>query len=141
MLFIVDSNEFIFAIGNREDTSKTLLDILFAKTSPHSVRIPRTVFEEVKRNLSAEAFREFIELLVSANISIDEDELVSFEMGLKYESMDLKPADAFIAAYTEYTGANALVTENRHFLSRQSDLPFKVLNAGDCLKLIRTSMR
>ena len=50
----------------------------------------------------------------------------------------LKPADAFIAAYVEWTGAYALVTENRHFLNRHSTLPFKVLNAGGCLKLIKS---
>lgn len=115
-----------------------LLDTILAKTSNHSLRIPRTIFEEVKRNLSAEALREFIELLLSANIPIDEDEgVIPFELGMKYESAELKPADALIAAYTEYVGADILVSENRHFLSRHSNLPFKVLTAADSLKLIK----
>lgn len=61
---------------------------------------------------------------------------VSFELGVKYEIKGLKPADAFIAAYAEWVGADALVTENRHFLVRHSDLPFKVVTAEQCLKLI-----
>ena len=61
-----------------------LLDILFAENSSHSLRLPGTVFEEVKRNLSAEAFKEFILLLLSANIPIDEDALVPFELGMKW---------------------------------------------------------
>ena len=141
MLFIIDSCEFIFGIGSREDTAKSLLDALFIKATPHSARIPRTVFKEVKRNLSPEAFREFILLLVKANVAIDEDELVPFEIGLKYEAQGLKLSDAFIAAYAEWTGAEALVTENRHFLSRSAKLPFKVLTASQCLKFIRASRR
>lgn len=68
--------------------------------------------------------------------SIDEDFVVPFELGTKYEARGLKPADAFIAAYTEWVGADALVTENRHFLTRQTDLPFRVLTAEQCLKLL-----
>lgn len=48
----------------------------------------------------------------------------------------MKSPDAFIAAYAEWIGADVLVTENRHFLTRQKDLPFKVLTAEKCLKLI-----
>jgi hypothetical protein len=55
---------------------------------------------------------------------------------LNYETKGLKPADAFIAAYAEWVGADVLVTENRHFLSCNPDLPFKVLTAEKCLKLI-----
>lgn len=118
-----------------------LLDMLFAKTSSHSIRIPRTVFEEVKRNLSIEAFKEFILLLLSAKIPIDEDTLVPFEIGMKYELAGFKYADAFIAAYAEYVGAEILVSENRHFLSaHHSKLPFKICNAAQCFKLIKVSL-
>jgi hypothetical protein len=51
--------------------------------------------------------------------------------------MGLKPADAMIAAYTEWVGATVLVSENRHFLSRQTHLPFKVLTAEKTLKLLK----
>ena len=69
-------------------------------------------------------------------VSVDEDFVVSFELGSKYEALGLKPADAFIAAYTEWTGADTLVTENRHFLTRRTDLPFQVLRAEQCVKLL-----
>ncbi|MEK6714816.1 MAG: PIN domain-containing protein [Candidatus Omnitrophota bacterium] len=138
MLFIIDSNEFIFAFGSEEHPARNVINDLCAKHSPHSVRIPRTVFEEIRRNLSIEEFRTFIELLISIDIAIDEDIVVPFELGLKYESLGLKPSDAFIAAYAEWTGADMLITENRHFLSRQSNLPFKVVNAEKCLQLIKS---
>ncbi len=32
-----------------------------------------------------------------------------------------------------------LVTENRHFLRQRDNLPFKVLTAADCLKVIKAS--
>lgn len=84
MLFVIDSNEFIFAISYQNNVSKLLLDKLCIKPSRHSIRIPRTVFEEVKRNLSPEAFREFATLLSATSIFVDEDIVVPFELGLKY---------------------------------------------------------
>lgn len=141
MLFIIDSNEFIFALGQYENASKTLLNNLFAKLSAHSIRIPRTVFKEVGRNLTAEAFREFIILLANADVGIDEDSLIPLEIGLRYELLGFKLSDSVIAAYAEWTGADVLVSENRHFLSRQANLPFKVLTAAQCLKLIKSSLR
>lgn len=139
MRIILDSNEFIFALGGQEPNAKMLLDILFAENSSHLLRLPRTILEEVKRNLSVEAFKEFILLLLSANIPIDEDAVVPFELGMKYELTGFKYADAFIAAYAEYVGAEVLVSENRHFLARHSRLPFRICNATQCLKLIKVS--
>ena len=137
MLFVIDSNEYIFAFGlQRESNAFSLFKLL---VNSHPIRIPRTIFEEVKRNLSPEAFAGF-NSFINTMANVDEDIVVPFETVFKYESNGLKPADAFIAAYCEWTGADILVTENRHFLSRQSDLPFKVLSAEKCLKfIIKTS--
>lgn len=140
MLVILDSNEYIFALGPVRDPScGKLFETILKHTEDIFVRAPRLIIEEVRNNLTPEAFKEFINLINSLT-KIDEDIEISFELGSKYELKGLKPADAFIAAYTEWTGADALVTENRHFLSRKSDLPFKVINARSCLKLIRASL-
>lgn len=104
----------------------------------HSIRIPRLIVEEVRCHLTPEEFKEFIELIINLT-TIDEDFIVPFELGVRYELEGLKPADAFIAAFVQWTGADILVTENRHFLSLHSNLPFKVVNAEDCLKLIKSS--
>ncbi|MBU4124591.1 MAG: hypothetical protein KKI14_03970 [Nanoarchaeota archaeon] len=136
MLIIIDSNEYIFAFGpSKESNARLFLDRLIKERGANSVRIPRTIFEEVKRNLSPEAFLEF-NSFINAIAAIDEDIVVPFEIVFQYEAKGLKPADAFIAAYTEWAGADCLVTENRHFLFRHADLPFKVLTAEKCLKLI-----
>lgn len=136
MRFVIDSNEYIFAFGtSKESSACELLDKLLEKDKPHTIRIPRTIFDEVRRNLSPEAFHEFNKF-ISNLTTIDEDIVVPFEIAVKYEVKSLKPADAFIAAYAEWVGADVLVTENRHFLNLHSDLPFKVLTAEECLKLI-----
>ena len=134
--FVIDSNEYIFAFGPlKEPVSFKFLEELLETGHSHTVCIPRTIFEEVKRNLSPESFREFISF-INALTTIDEDIVVPFEIAIKYEAKGLKPADAFIAAFTAWVGAEVLVTENRHFLNRHTDLPFEVLTAEECLKLI-----
>ena len=78
---------------------------------------------------------EFLKIVNMAYLN--EDFIVPFNLGDKYLSLGLKHADAFIAAYVESIQADILVSENRHFLSRQSNLPFKVLTAEKCLKLLK----
>ena len=137
LLLVLDSNIYIFALGAvRDKAAEKLLERLLGSSKGVSVRIPRLIMEEVRNNLTPEAFKEFI-LLMNKLAKINEDIEVPFELGSRYEAKALKPADAFIAAYTEWTGADALVTENRHFLSRQTNLPFKVLTAESCLKLLK----
>lgn len=141
MRLVIDSNEYIFAFGPaKADTSLKLLEKLLETSELYIVRIPRTIFEEVKRNLTPGYLHEFIAFINTFTI-IDEDFLVPFELGVKYERLGLKESDALIAAYTEWVGADALVTENRHFLSRNPNLPFKVLNADNCLKFITASFQ
>lgn len=136
MFFVIDSNEYIFAFGpSKKDSACDVLDKIVDHIHLHRVRITRTIFEEVKRNLSPEAFQEFNNFINGITM-LDEDIVVPFEIVFKCEAKGLKPADAFIAAYCEYVGTDILVTENRHFLSKQQDLPFKVLTAEKCLKLI-----
>ena len=137
MLLVLDSNEYIFALSSiRDPICVTLLEKIVEYSDKISLRIPRFIVEEVRNNLTTEAFKEFI-ISINKLTRTDEDIFVPFEIGAKYESLGLKPADAFIAAYTEWVGADALVTENRHFLSRSKDLPFKIFTAKECLKLIK----
>ncbi len=139
MLLILDSNEYIFALSAvREKACEELIDAIANNSETIFFRIIRSIIKEVRNNLTPEAFKEFI-LLIHKLTLIDEDNIIPFETVFKYENQGLKPADAFIAAYTEWTGAEALVTENRHFLSRHLHLPFKILNAENCLKFIKSS--
>lgn len=142
LVIVLDSNEYIFSFGLfKKPSCEIFLNTLLEYNDTFSIRITRTIFNEVRANLTPEEFKEFILFINTLSIRVDEDYEIPFELGSKYEAMGLKPADAFITAYTEYVGANILVSENRHFLSRHSNLPFKICNAEQCLKLIKTSRR
>ena len=136
MLLVLDSNEYIFTFGPVKDPCSESFLKKLPELSNVAIRIPRLIVREVSTKLTPEAFKEFLKFVNILTI-IDEDIVVPFELGAKYEVRGLKPADAFIAAYTEWTGADVLVTENRHFLNRHSNLPFKVLSAEKCLKLLK----
>jgi predicted nucleic acid-binding protein len=139
LLLVIDSNEYILAFGpSKELSSKSLLDLLLEKSLEHSLRISRLSVEEIRRHLTPETFREFTGF-ISSLTTIDEDFIVPFELGAKYESKGLKPPDAFIAAYVEWVGADVLVTENRHFLTLHIDLPFRILQAEKCLNLLKAN--
>ncbi|HDH04386.1 MAG TPA: hypothetical protein ENH01_01540 [Nitrospirae bacterium] len=136
MLLVIDSNVYIFGFGlvKVPACKKIILEIV-DKHKLHTLRISRRIVEEVRSHLSPEDFATFIKV-INTLTTIDEDIVVPFETAAKYEARGLKPADAFIAAYPEWVGADALISENRHFLNHHSDLPFKVLTAKKCLKLI-----
>ena len=136
MPFVIDSNVYIFGFGFvKVPACSNLILTIIEKYNLHTLRISRRIVEEVRSHLSPEDFAKFIKV-INILTKIDEDFVVPFEIAVKYEAKGFKPADAFIAAYTEWVGADALVTENRHFLSLHSNLPFKVVTAEKCLKLI-----
>ncbi len=136
MRLVVDANEYIFALGLfRKQSCESLLNLLIDNFPSHSISICRIIVEEVRANLTPKEFHNFVKF-INVFTTIDEDFLVPFELGSKYEIKGLKEADALIAAYTEWVGADVLVTENRHFLSHHGGLPFKVLTAENCLRLI-----
>ena len=135
MLLVLDSNEFIFALGNpRKQSCELLLDKILDTFPKNTIRIARIIIEEVKRNVSPGAFKEFMSL-VNTITHIDEDISVPFELGAQYEALGLKSSDALIGAFVEWSGAEVLVSENRHFLNRRT-LPFRIINAETCLKLL-----
>ncbi|MBI4689040.1 MAG: hypothetical protein HY754_02035 [Nitrospirae bacterium] len=141
MHFVLDANEYIFALGLfRKESCESLIQYFMENFSLHSVSICRTIIEEARDNLTLKDFQKFIKFINMFAV-IDEDFLIPFELGVKYELKGLKEADALIAAYTEWVGADALVTENRHFLSKNPNLPFKVLTAESCLKFITASLQ
>ncbi len=134
MLIVLDSNEYLFNFGSDSRRScEELLDLLASDPQKYQVRICRTIIDEVRRNLSASAFKDLWNTLEEFGIKPDEDWEVPFELGAKYEGMGLKRGDAFIAAYTEWTGAKHLITENRDFLALHQ-LPFAILRSEQFLK-------
>lgn len=141
MLLVIDSNVYIFGAGLINDTScDRLIAAVIKNSGAFHVRIPRRIVEEVRRHLTPEDFNTFIRV-INTLAAIDEDFVVPFELGAKYEQQGLKKADAFIAAYAEWVGADVLVSENRHFLTKHSNLPFKIMNAENFLKFMRAALQ
>ncbi len=137
MVLVLDANEYIFAFGRIKDPNcERLIHVLRGKTNSNRLRITRLIVDEVRRNVSLEDFRKFI-VFLNKRTTIDEDMFVPFELGEKYRARGLKPADAFIGAYADWVKTDILVTENRHFLTRQKNLPFKVRTAEQALRLIK----
>jgi len=57
----------------------------------------------------------------------------------KYVSKGLKPADALIAAFTEWVNADLLISENRHLVRELNPEGFKVLQAKDFIRVLEES--
>lgn len=80
MLVILDSNEYIFALGTiRKASCERLIEEVAQRTKDITVRITRLIIEEVRNNLTPEAFKEFM-ILISKLTVIDEEFLVPFKV-------------------------------------------------------------
>jgi hypothetical protein len=134
MRLVLDANECIFGLGPRR---RRECERLLQVAARHDVRIGRTIAREVMDNLPPDAHHRFYAYLGEAvNLvpPIDEDYVIPFELGMGYEAMGLKPADALIAAYVESIEADVLVSENRHFLAKAVGMPFAVHDAKSFLE-------
>ena len=81
MLLVLDSNEYLFALGvSPKPACQQLLDILIDKYPTHCFRIPRLILEEISRHLPPEVFHELMSTIKDF-VLIDEDFVVPFELG------------------------------------------------------------
>ena len=79
--------------------------------------------------------RGFFIFLEAMGVFIDEDQMVPYEFPRKYESLGYKPGDAFLAGYTEWVGADCLISENRKdFVDHPELVPFKICTAEQFLE-------
>ena len=130
----LDTNEFVFGIRNPGHPSEQLL---FEYIDRLRVVVTRQVMIELHRNLRHDEQRIAFTLLQNAlELSVDYD-LPDESLVDRYKLMGLKKGDAAIAAQLEAANVRWLVSENRHFLSEVSGLPFAVLSAQDALVLLR----
>ena len=59
------------------------------------------------------------------------------ELILKYINLGFAEEDAAIAACVEWVGAEYLISENRHFLSRSEQVAFEIVDAETALPLLQ----
>ncbi len=55
------------------------------------------------------------------------------ELIFKYINLGFAEEDAAVAAYAQWVGAEYLISENRHFLSRSELVAFEIVNAETAL--------
>ena len=137
MRLVLDTNEFVFALGDhRKPSCERLLTAV--QLAGHPVRVERTIVREVTRNLRSQdlpAFFETLGILLEDGCGIDEEFVVPHHLGLHYQDLGFKEGDAHIAAYAHVVGADAVISENRrHFHAMAGRLPFKVMDAAQFLK-------
>ena len=131
---ILDSNEYIFGLSKNKTSCVQLLDRL----DNLRVFVPLMVVREVERNLElmyglGSAFFRLI--IQQKNITIVWSPPPE-EMVLAYIKRGFPKEDATIAATAEEVQTDYLISENRHFLQRATDLPFQVVNAQTALELM-----
>ena len=143
MRLVLDSNEFIYAIGPTRLPSCTKLLDLLALQQDHVVRTDRTIVAEVCRNMPERHHRAFfgvLDVLLEEGCSIDEEFVVPEDWLQRYLGLGFKEGDAHIGAYAEVVEADVLISENRrHFHALAQHLPFKVMDAEQFLKLHTTT--
>ena len=164
---VLDTNEYLFTIGISEKPSCVKLLPLLLKSYPDvQIFLPRLIFNELKANCRPSTFRNLIKLIRPIT-RFHENWEIPFSLVVKYQTLGLKEADAFIAAYAQWiiddcssnirssqstiveiltttcifnkekvSKADILVSENRHFLARATNLSFRVVSAAQCLKLL-----
>ena len=136
MHLVLDSNEYILVFGSERDpASEKLLTQITLKADKYSLSICRPILDEVSRHLLPRQLSDVYAFLNAIAIPIDERWVVPFEFVERYIERGLKRGDAFIAGYTEWVGADCLISENRADIVSQAKLfPFQVFTAEQFLR-------
>lgn len=134
---VLDSNEFIFAL---RDEKEFCVDVLKLTGIRFTALISHTIVEEVFLRLKELEGKDFASLIIhiikNLKLEITDDSQIPLEIVEKYESRGAKKGDALIAAFTEWVGADYLITENRHFLKEIKIDKFKAINAENFIVVI-----
>jgi len=135
--YVLDANVYILAFGALPVPKiDELLDVLVSHPDRFELVVGRTILSEIQRNLDEEAMHQCWDLLKAIEAIPVEDWQIPYELGEKYREIGFKPGDASIAALTEWSGAEYLVTENRDFMDR-SRLSFRVVRIAEFLRVLK----
>lgn len=132
---MLDSNEYILGIPADKVSCAKLMDQL----GDLRVYVPSIVVKEVRSNFQRHygLGKEFFGLINRReNITVLWSEPPG-ELILKYINLGFAEEDAAIAACAEWVGAEYLISENRHFLSRSERVAFEIVNAETALSLLQ----
>jgi hypothetical protein len=106
----------------------------FRTIKPVACNIPLQVLHELQVNFTKNEFTQFFHLInqFPKQITIHWEK-AKIETVRKYQNLGCDLGDAIIAAHLEELAINMLVSENRHFLEKIKDLPFRSLNSTKIL--------
>ncbi|MBU1626083.1 PIN domain-containing protein [bacterium] len=131
---VLDTNIWIF--GLREHPEHPACTKLLKNLYRLHVKIPRQILLELQANLSKDELKEIFKLLNYLGGSVEfRWDKVNKELISKYQSMGLRQGDAVIAAHLESMNIKILVSENRDFLQKIEEPPFKVMKADEIVKM------
>jgi hypothetical protein len=129
ILLVLDTNEFILGLTHADQSSAILLDLI-AVIPGIRVVVPTTVVREATVNLAgfhSKLVSEFSSLVYGyPRFAVVPDDGLSSDLIRKYIGLGLREEDASIGAFTEWVGADFLVSENRHFLRDLEAAAFRV---------------
>ncbi len=131
----LDTNEFVFAL--RRDASHPACEtLLFDRLDDLNVYLPLQILAELQRNLSVAEMRGVLRALARAGSITWDYAPARLELIAQWEQRGAKKGDAVIAAHLEAGHVRYFISENRHFLTELSDLPFEVLTSEDAVRLL-----
>jgi hypothetical protein len=131
----LDTNEYVFAI-RRSRQFPACQQMLRVGLHKLAVYLPLQIILEVNRNLYKEEMAAVYRLLRGARDLIQDFTPPQDSLIDHYSNLGAKDGDARICAQLHSAEIKWLISENRHFLTEITDLPFTVLTAEDVLKLL-----
>ncbi|MDH7486728.1 MAG: type II toxin-antitoxin system VapC family toxin [Anaerolineae bacterium] len=137
MLICIDSNLFILGTIGIDADAAAVMDML----PELDVVVPRMVIVETVRNLAPIGMdKQFFATIGRSSRFRIVDAPIPAELVEKYIALGPPAkADALIGAFTEWVGAQYLISDNRHFLRLTTDA-FEVLQPGDFLRRWQAEM-
>lgn len=131
----LDTNVFIFALRQTEGFP-ACNQLLFGELPKLNIYVLLQVLLELNQNLSNHQVSViFIALKTARSIHLDYA-AVDLELVEKWKIRGAKKGDAVISAHLEMAGISYLISENRHFLSEISELPFKVISSQQAVSML-----
>jgi predicted nucleic-acid-binding protein len=131
----LDTNVFIFAL-RKEPDYPACETLLFDKLPALQVYMPRQIFLELQRNLTASEMRRVVRALTMAQAVIWDYTPARIDLIRQWEQRGAKKGDAVITAHLEVATIRYLVSENRDFLKELPALPITVLSSEEAVRLL-----
>jgi predicted nucleic acid-binding protein len=96
--------------------------------------LPRQILQELQANLSEDEIRILFRLLsrIPHRLKINWEKAHQDTIA-KYQRLGCRLGDAVIAAHLEELGIKILISENRNFLRKVKELPFRRISAAQAI--------